>query len=108
MGIFKKKQAKKVEELQPIQNHAAHATGFIHHPAAYATGFIHAPNYTQKPKIMNQIVLALLRHLLTFVGGTVVAKGLLDEATMTELIGGAISFISMAWMTVDKIKKKPE
>lgn len=94
MGIFKRKQTKKVEELQPIQNPAS--------------GFIHAPNYTKKPKIMNQIVLALLRHLLTFVGGTVVAKGLLDEATMTELIGGAISFISMAWMTVDKIKKKPQ
>jgi hypothetical protein len=62
----------------------------------------------QKPPIMNQIIIAFLRHILTFIGGTVVAKGLLDEATMTELVGAALSFISMSWMAIDKLKKKPE
>ncbi len=57
---------------------------------------------------MNQIIIAFLRHILTFIGGTVVAKGLLDEATMTELVGAALSFISMSWMAIDKLKKKPE
>jgi heme A synthase len=81
MGIFKRKQEKNLDPQ---------------------------PNPEPKPKIMNQIVLAFLRHLLTFIGGTVVAKGLLDEATMTELVGALISFISVGWMTIDKIKKKPE
>lgn len=81
MGIFKRKQEKNLDPQ---------------------------PNPEPKPKIMNQIILAFLRHILTFIGGTVVAKGLLDEATMTELVGAAISFISVTWMTIDKIKKKPE
>jgi heme A synthase len=65
---------------------------------------------TQEPKLpfMNSIIVAFLRHILTFIGGTIVSKGLLDEATMLELIGAAISFISVSWMTVDKIKKKQE
>lgn len=65
---------------------------------------------TQEPKLpfMNSIVVAFLRHILTFIGGTIVSKGLLDEATMLELVGALISFISVSWMTVDKIKKKQE
>jgi heme A synthase len=59
-----------------------------------------------KQRIMNSIVLAFLRHILTFIGGTFVAKGILDEASMTELIGAVISGLSVLWMTVDKAKKK--
>jgi hypothetical protein len=59
-----------------------------------------------KEKIMNTIVLAFLRHILTFIGGTFVAKGLLDEASLNELIGAAISGLSVLWMAVEKTKKK--
>jgi len=55
---------------------------------------------------MNTIVLAFLRHILTFIGGTFVAKGLLDEASLNELIGAAISGLSVLWMAVEKTKKK--
>lgn len=55
---------------------------------------------------MNSIVLAFLRHILTFIGGTFVAKGILDETSMTELIGALISAVSVLWMTVEKAKKK--
>lgn len=61
-----------------------------------------------EPKLpfMNSIVLAFLRHILTFIGGAIVSKGLIDEATMIELVGAAISFISVAWMAVGKLKKQ--
>lgn len=55
---------------------------------------------------MNTIILAFLRHILTFIGGTFVAKGILDEGSMTELIGALISALSVCWMTVEKVKKK--
>ena len=116
MGIFKRKQTKKVEELQPIQHPAtpyhldnlstAYPTGVMYSPA---TGAVFHPLY-QKPKLkpMQNLLIALLRHVLTFIGATIVSKGLLDEATMVELVGAAISFLSVGWMAVDKVKKKPE
>ncbi len=33
---------------------------------------------------MKSAVIALLRHLLTFIGGTLVAKGIIDKFTATN------------------------
>jgi positive regulator of sigma E activity len=54
------------------------------------------------PTIMQSAIIALLRHLLTFIGGTLVAKGILDSAALTEIIGAIISIVSVSWMAVSK------
>jgi len=63
---------------------------------------------TETPKLplMKSAVIALLRHLLTFIGGTLVAKGLLDTETLQEIIGALITLLSVGWMTIDKVKVK--
>jgi len=58
--------------------------------------------------IMQSAVIALLRHLLTFIGGTLVAKGILDSAALTEIIGAIISILSVGWMAVSKYKEPAE
>ena len=42
-------------------------------------------------KLTKEQVLGIIRHTLTFVGGIVVAKGLVDESTVTEIIGGVLT-----------------
>ena len=61
-----------------------------------------------KPNLMQSAIIALLRHLLTFIGGTLVAKGILDSATLQEIIGALITLLSVSWMAVEKVKAKPE
>ena len=61
-----------------------------------------------KPNIMQSAIIALLRHLLTFIGGTLVAKGLLDATALQEIIGALITLLSVGWMAVEKVKGKPE
>ena len=60
------------------------------------------------PNLMQSAIIALLRHLLTFIGGTLVAKGVIDTATLTEIIGAIITLLSVGWMAVEKVKGKPE
>ena len=64
----------------------------------------------EQPKLplMQSAIIALIRHLLTFIGGTLVAKGLLDSASLTELIGAIITILSTGWMLVSKYKKPAE
>jgi hypothetical protein len=50
-------------------------------------------------------VLGLLRHTLTFVGGLLVAKGFIDETTITEIIGGVLTLTGAFWSLVEKAKK---
>jgi hypothetical protein len=64
------------------------------------------PENTPKLPIMKAAVIALLRHLLTFIGGTLVAKGIIDAATLTEIIGSVLTLLSVGWMAVDKTKVK--
>jgi len=54
------------------------------------------------PNLMQSAIIALLRHLLTFIGGTLVAKGILDATALTEIIGAIISIVSVSWMAVSK------
>ena len=62
---------------------------------------------TPKLPIMKSAVIALLRHLLTFIGGTLVAKGIIDSATLTEIIGSVLTLLSVGWMALDKTKGEP-
>jgi hypothetical protein len=42
-------------------------------------------------------VLGVVRHILTFGGGIVVSRGLLDEATMTAVVGAVITIGGALW-----------
>jgi hypothetical protein len=53
-------------------------------------------------KLSKEQVLGIIRHTLTFVGGIVVMKGLIDEATVTEIIGGVMTLAGTIWSVVDK------
>ena len=65
------------------------------------------PDHPKLP-LMQSAIIALLRHLLTFIGGTLVAKGLLDATALTELIGAIITLVSTGWMLVSKYNKPTE
>ena len=47
-------------------------------------------------------VLGILRHALTFVGGILVAKGLVDESTFVELSGAVITLVGGVWSVLSK------
>ncbi len=47
-------------------------------------------------------VLGIIRHTLTFVGGFLVMKGLVDETMLTEIIGSTVGLIGAIWSVVDK------
>ena len=42
-------------------------------------------------------ILALLRHVLGFVGGAAVAKGYTDDATVQTVIGAVMSLAAGVW-----------
>ena len=50
-------------------------------------------------------VLGIIRHTLTFVGGILLMKGIMDEVTWTELSGSAMTLVGTVWSIVDKNKK---
>jgi hypothetical protein len=49
-------------------------------------------------------VLGILRHSLTFLGGLLVMKGLVDETTATEIVGGVITLVGSVWSVIEKVK----
>jgi hypothetical protein len=55
-------------------------------------------------KLTKEQILGIVRHALTFIGGIVVMKGLIDEATLTEIIGGVITLAGTIWSVIDKNK----
>jgi len=53
-------------------------------------------------KLTKEQVLGIIRHTLTFVGGIVVARGLVDETLVTECIGGILTLTGAIWSIVSK------
>jgi hypothetical protein len=53
-------------------------------------------------KLTKEQVMGIVRHTLTFVGGILVMKGLIDEATVTEIIGGVMTLTGTIWSVIDK------
>jgi hypothetical protein len=47
-------------------------------------------------------VLGIVRHTLTFIGGLLIMKGLVDESMANEIIGGIITLAGTIWSVVDK------
>ncbi len=46
--------------------------------------------------------LGLLRHLLTFGGGFIVARGYLDELTWVEVSGALVTLVGAIWSVIQK------
>jgi hypothetical protein len=55
-------------------------------------------------KLTQEQVLGIIRHTLTFVGGIVIARGLVDETVVTEIIGGVVTLVGAIWSIIDKNK----
>jgi hypothetical protein len=55
-------------------------------------------------KLTKEQIIGIIRHGLTFVGGILIMKGLVDESTSQELIGGIITLVGTVWSIIDKNK----
>ena len=51
---------------------------------------------------MQEKVIGILRHILTFAGGLIVAKGYIDESTYLELSGALLTLIGGVWSVASK------
>ena len=56
-------------------------------------------------KLTKEQILGIVRHGLTFIGGILIAKGLIDESTATEIIGGVITLAGTIWSIIEKNNK---
>jgi len=51
-----------------------------------------------------EAVMGVIRHILTFGGGFLVAKGWLDAETLTQAVAAAVTLIGLAWSIIAKKK----
>jgi hypothetical protein len=47
-------------------------------------------------------ILGIVRHILTFGGGLLVTKGVVDEGTLQTIIGAVLTIAGAVWSIVDK------
>jgi opacity protein-like surface antigen len=52
-----------------------------------------------------EIILGFVRHLLTIVGGLLVAKGSLSSGVMDAVIGGVLAVAGTVWSAVQKVQQ---
>lgn len=50
--------------------------------------------------------IGIVRHSLTFIGGLLIMKGIVDDATLNEVVGGIITLAGTIWSIVEKNKAK--
>lgn len=55
-------------------------------------------------KLTKDQIFGIIRHTLTFVGGFLVMKGLVDEAAVSEIVGGVMTLAGTIWSVVNKKK----
>lgn len=55
--------------------------------------------------MMKTKILGLIRHLLTFGGGFLVGKELIDGETMNQAVAALMTIIGAAWSIADKNSK---
>lgn len=53
---------------------------------------------------MNQnVIMGIIRHALTFVGGILIAKGIMSDMSVSEISGLIMTAVGTIWSIVDKI-----
>ena len=55
-------------------------------------------------KLSKDQLLGIVRHSLTFIGGILITKGLIDESLFTELTGGILTLTGAIWSIINKKK----
>jgi hypothetical protein len=50
-------------------------------------------------------ILGILRHVLTFAGGILVFRGVLEDALLQELVGGVVTLAGTVWSVISKKKE---
>jgi hypothetical protein len=53
-------------------------------------------------KLTKEQILGIARHSLTFIGGVLIMKGLIDEALFTEISGGIMTLVGSVWSIISK------
>jgi hypothetical protein len=56
-------------------------------------------------KLSKDQIFGIVRHSLTFVGGILIMKGILDEPVWAEISGSVITLAGTIWSIVEKNKK---
>jgi len=52
-------------------------------------------------------IFGIVRHALTAAGGALVAKGVIDEAGLTEAVGALVTLIGVIWSAMSKKDEAP-
>lgn len=47
-------------------------------------------------------IFGIIRHALTAAGGALVAKGVIDEAGLTEAVGALVTLLGVVWSAMAK------
>jgi hypothetical protein len=47
-------------------------------------------------------ILGVFRHILTFVGGTLITKGIFDPELANEVVGTVVTVIGTVWSVIAK------
>lgn len=58
-------------------------------------------------KLTKEQVIGIVRHVFTFAGGFVLAKGWVDETTLLEISGAVVTLVGAVWSVMDKKKAAP-
>jgi hypothetical protein len=53
-------------------------------------------------KLTKDQLMGMVRHSLTFIGGILLMKGLVDEALFTEISGGIMTLTGAIWSIINK------
>jgi hypothetical protein len=48
------------------------------------------------------IILGIVRHILTIAGGVLVTKGTIDQATLESVIGALLTLVGVGWSVKSK------
>lgn len=55
-------------------------------------------------KLTKEQLLGIVRHAITFIGGILVMKGIVNDSIVQEFIGGATTLAGAIWSIVEKNK----
>jgi hypothetical protein len=58
-------------------------------------------------KLSKEQILGIIRHLLTIIGGVLIAKGYTEEDVVGEAIGGVMSLVGVIWSIREKSIQEP-
>ena len=55
-------------------------------------------------KLTKEQLLGIVRHTITFIGGILVMKGIVEDSMLQEILGGVTTLVGAIWSIVDKKK----